>query len=87
MNVTNKPMALTVAECDEIVAACRADAPGIPILPSPGGGMTPDRMPDLAAAYGPDTVYLLGGSLLRAGQGLASMIRKLRDDLDRAAEE
>ncbi len=73
------------AACSEIVAACRAPDPGLPILPSPGGGMTPKRMPELAASYGPDTVYLLGGSLLHAGAAMGAVIRSLRDMLDRAA--
>lgn len=78
--------AFSRAECDEIVVACRGDGPGIAILPSPGGGMTPDRMPELAAAYGPDTVYLLGGSLLRAGGAMGSVIAGLRNVLDRVAQ-
>lgn len=78
--------AFSRADCDGIVVACRGDGPGIAILPSPGGGMTPERMPELAAAYGPDTVYLLGGSLLRAGGAMGSVIAGLRDVLDRAAE-
>ncbi|MES2145821.1 MAG: RuBisCO large subunit C-terminal-like domain-containing protein [Pseudomonadota bacterium] len=79
--------AFSPGQCDEIVAACRAGAPGMAILPSPGGGMTPERMPDLARAYGPETVYLLGGSLLRSGVELASVISRLRDVLDHASEE
>ena len=85
--------AFSPAECDQIVEACRGQGPGQglgqgpgqPILPSPGGGMTPERMPELAAHYGPETVYLLGGSLLRAGDGVGAMIADLRDVLDRAA--
>jgi ribulose-bisphosphate carboxylase large chain len=79
--------AFSVAECHAIVAACRGDGLGRPILPSPGGGMTPERLPELARAYGPETVYLLGGSLLRAGEGLGNLICSLRDVLDHAAEE
>jgi ribulose-bisphosphate carboxylase large chain len=43
------------------VAAC---------LPVPAGGMTTDRVPELRAAYGHDSVLLIGGALLAAGDGL-----------------
>lgn len=33
-------------------------------LPAPAGGMHFDDVPKLCAAYGPDTVFLIGGSLL-----------------------
>jgi ribulose-bisphosphate carboxylase large chain len=35
-------------------------------LPSPAGGMTLDRVPELLDFYGPDTMLLIGGSLLSA---------------------
>jgi ribulose-bisphosphate carboxylase large chain len=39
-----------------------------PILPSPGGGMSVANAPaDMAAMYGDDVVYLLGGSLSARG--------------------
>lgn len=67
------------AECGKIVGACR-DERGIgpAILPSPGGGMSIDRLPDMAANYGPDCVYLLGGSLLRYGDDIGDAIREMR---------
>ncbi len=37
-----------------------------PCLPSPAGGMTLDRVPELLEFYGPDTMLLIGGSLLSA---------------------
>jgi ribulose-bisphosphate carboxylase large chain len=79
--------AFSVEACRAIADACRGEGPGLPVLPSPGGGMTPERMPELAASYGPDTVYLLGGSLLRAGDGMGDVIAGLRDVLDIAARE
>ena len=54
------------ADCAQIVAACQdPDGIGPAILPSLGGGMSLDRLPDMRALYGDDCVYLLGGSLLR----------------------
>jgi ribulose-bisphosphate carboxylase large chain len=37
-----------------------------PSLPTPAGGMTLDRVPELLDFYGPDTMLLIGGSLLSA---------------------
>ena len=72
-------------ECLSIAAACTAkDGPGIPILPSPGGGMTPERMPDMIRMYGEDSVYLLGGSILRAADAMGDVIRELRGIIDRS---
>ncbi len=70
-------------ECDDIVSACRAeDGIGPAILPSPGGGMSLDRLPDMMAHYGPDCVYLMGGSLLRYGEQIGDAIREMRAGLD-----
>lgn len=73
----------THEECQSIAAACRApDGPGRPILPSPGGGMTTERAAEMARMYGPDVVYLLGGSLLRLGDDIGSGIRDMRRAID-----
>ena len=73
------------AECSMIAEACRApEGPGRAILPSPGGGMSVERMPELAAQYGEDCVYLLGGGLLRYGERIGEGIRQMRQALDRA---
>lgn len=76
----------SVAECEEIVAACRTPGGhGRPILPSPGGGMSIERLPDMLRLYGPDCVYLLGGSLLRFGDRIGEAIGAMRAALDRSA--
>lgn len=70
-------------ECERIVAACRApDGPGKVILPSPGGGMSVERLPEMKRLYGADCVYLLGGSLLRYGDRIGDAIREMRTHLD-----
>jgi len=70
-------------DCDEIVAACRDEAgPGKVIMPSPGGGMTLERLPDMMEQYGEDSVYLLGGSLLRWGDQIGDAIKEMRQALD-----
>ncbi len=72
----------SVDECQSIVDACRdPDDHGRPILPSPGGGMTLERLPDMMAMYGEDCVYLLGGGLLRFGDAVGDAIRQMRTAL------
>ncbi|TLP48267.1 ribulose 1,5-bisphosphate carboxylase [Cohaesibacter sp. CAU 1516] len=73
----------SVEECEAIVASCRSkDGPGRAILPSPGGGMSLDRLADMKKLYGEDCVYLLGGSLLRFGEEIGDAIRQMRAALD-----
>lgn len=75
----------TSGQCLEIVEACRDEAGlGPPILPSPGGGMSVGRAPDMVAMYGEDVVYLLGGSLLRAGDRIGDEVRKMREAVERS---
>lgn len=66
-------------ECTEIARACQ-DPGGIgpPMMPGPGGGMTPERAGEMVAMYGPDTMFLLGGSLLRHGDAMGEVIADLR---------
>ncbi|MDJ1007394.1 MAG: RuBisCO large subunit C-terminal-like domain-containing protein [Paracoccaceae bacterium] len=72
-------------ECQAIAEACRdPDGFGPPILPSPGGGMSVERAPDMAAMYGPDVVYLLGGSLLRHREKIGEAVRAMREALEAA---
>lgn len=69
-------------ECQEITKACvDISGPGKPILPSPGGGMTLDRLPEMKRVYGDDCVYLLGGNLLRFGDKIGDAISQMRDVL------
>jgi len=69
-------------ECAQIVAACRTtEGPGDPILPSPGGGMSLERMPEMMRLYGENTMYLLGGGLLRYGDRIGDAIREMRNTL------
>lgn len=68
----------TAEECAEIAQACQ-DKSGIgaPIFPSPGGGMSPDRAAEMQTMYGEDAVFLLGGSLLRAGDKIEALVAEL----------
>jgi ribulose-bisphosphate carboxylase large chain len=63
----------STATCRRIAEAARG-APGGrgAAMPVPAGGMTVARVPELLDFYGPDTMLLIGGSLLSAGAGLTS---------------
>lgn len=68
----------TGAECRSIAQACHsADGHGAPIFPSPGGGMSIGNAPAMLDMFGPDAVFLLGGSLLREGDQMGAAIERL----------
>jgi ribulose-bisphosphate carboxylase large chain len=53
--------------CKAIADAARRPWRGLqPCMPCPAGGMTLDRVPEILDFYGPDTMLLIGGSLLSA---------------------
>jgi ribulose-bisphosphate carboxylase large chain len=53
--------------CRAITHEARTSWAGIkPSMPAPAGGMTLERVPELLDFYGPDTMLLIGGSLLSA---------------------
>lgn len=75
-------------ECAEITHTCKDPAgPGRPILPSPGGGMSIDRLPEMYRVYGNDCVYLLGGNLLRFGPKIGNAIAEMRTLLQEPCKE
>lgn len=52
--------------CRAVAAAARDPSPGLaPALPVPAGGMSVARLPEMHAMFGDDTMFLIGGSLLR----------------------
>jgi ribulose-bisphosphate carboxylase large chain len=59
---------LTREQCLAIADAARRPLDDVaPALPAPGGGMSIARAPELLAAYGPDTLFLIGADLQRDG--------------------
>ncbi len=54
-----------------------------PALPVPAGGMTLERVDEMLATFGPDTMLLIGGNLLEAGDELdaraAAFARRVAD--------
>ena len=72
------------ATCLAIAAAAREPWEELkPILPVPAGGMTVERVPEMLAGYGRDTMLLIGGGLLGAG---AQLMEKSREFVRKVAE-
>lgn len=66
-------------QCKSIVSGCSESFNHFEsILPSPGGGMTFENVPDMVSFYGDDVMYLMGGSLHTQGLPLAESCRQLR---------
>ncbi len=63
--------------CLAIAGAARGPWQGMrPALPVPAGGMTVDRVDEMVASYGPDTMLLIGGGLLSAREALLDRARE-----------
>jgi ribulose-bisphosphate carboxylase large chain len=59
--------------CGDLAGAARRPWPGVkPCVPVPAGGMTLDRVDEILDFYGNDTMLLIGGNLLAAGERLAA---------------
>jgi len=71
-------------ECASVAAAARAPLGNIrPAWPAPAGGMSFERLPDMTAEYGADTVLVVGGALLGRADGVGkateAYLGKLRE--------
>lgn len=57
--------------CQRIHHYCTKPVAGMKAAcPSPGGGVTEARLPELLDAYGQDTMFLVGGDMFRRGEDL-----------------
>ena len=69
--------AYTPERCRAIANAARAPLHGMqPAMPVPAGGMKLERVDELVDFYGPDTILLIGGDLLIAGERLVERGRE-----------
>lgn len=67
------------AECCRIVDGTEDELPGLkPIIPTPGGGMTVERVAKLTAFFGDNVALLFGGDFHRGTGGIAANARTLR---------
>lgn len=68
----------TKAECLSIARAGLGPLASLrQTLPAPGGGMSIDKVDEMKSVYGDDIMYLIGGALLRAPEGVVSATRRL----------
>jgi len=73
-------------ECRSIADGCRVPMGRLrPILPCPGGGMTLDRIPELARFYGEEVIFLVGGGLLARGPDVVESCRTFRGLVEASA--
>lgn len=72
------------AECESIAGACAAPMGAIkPVFPSPGGGMTLERIPELLAVYGREVIFLMGGGLIKHSPDLIHNCRYFREMIEK----
>ena len=71
----------TADDCRELRAGCDVEMGHIAsIFPTPAGGMSLDRIPEMRAMYGRDVIFLVGGGLHSYSEDLVancSYFRKL----------
>jgi ribulose-bisphosphate carboxylase large chain len=69
----------TRAECQSIVQGTEMAMGSMKtIFPSPGGGMSLNRVPEMLEVYGRDVVLLIGGGLITQGPDLVENCRHFR---------
>lgn len=74
---------LTEDECKRIHRALGDPWDALaPALPAPAGGMQFDRLDSMAATYGAESVFLIGGALLSHGADLADSTRTFLDAIN-----
>lgn len=72
----------SVEQCAQIRDECAAERPGLAsALPTPGGGMTLERVPEMLDLFGRDVVLLIGGALHRGD--LRANATALREAVER----
>lgn len=64
--------AFTREQCESIAQGCQTSLGDyLPIFPTPGGGMTMEKIPDMLDLYSNDVMFLMGGGLYGRSLDLA----------------
>lgn len=75
-------------ECLRIAQSTETEMGSLrPIFPTPGGGMSLDRVPEMLTTYGRDVILLIGGGLMGEGSDLVENCRRFRSLAERFAAE
>ena len=75
--------AFTQANCREIVNAAEAPLGSLrPMFPTPGGGMTLARLPEMLTFYGRDVILLIAGGLYGHSPNLLDNCRQFRAQVE-----
>jgi ribulose-bisphosphate carboxylase large chain len=70
----------TADDCRALSAGCDTEMGHIaPIFPTPAGGMSLDRIPEMRAMYGRDVIFLVGGGLRAHSQDLVASCSYFRE--------
>ncbi len=73
----------SVQECRDIAAGSMDPMGHLrPIFPTPGGGMTRDRVLEMHQVYGSQVIYLVGGDLYKTGQSLTENAKQFRHQIE-----
>jgi ribulose-bisphosphate carboxylase large chain len=63
-------------ECQSIAQACSEKMGDYaPIFPTPGGGMSLEKVPEMLALYGNEVMFLIGGALYSRSSDLVDNVR------------
>lgn len=74
----------TPEQCHAVNDRCRtSDSPFKSVFPTPGGGIQRSTIPNLLKSYGPDTVFLVGGSLYQHPKGVEYASAEIMEILTR----
>ncbi len=69
--------------CEECVSIAQGSAAAMghikPIFPTPGGGMSLERVPEMLEIYGRDVIFLIGGGLHQHESDLATACKYLHE--------
>lgn len=78
--------AFTREQCLEIVQGLTDPLQGLASsLPTPGGGMTIARVPEMVATYGHAAILLIGGDLFRGSDSLVAKSQRFREQVTKAS--
>lgn len=72
--------AFSIEDCRALAEGCRVGMGNIaPIFPTPAGGMSLERVPEMRETYGRDVIFLIGAGLRSDSPDLVANCRRFRE--------